>query len=51
VAPVDLERISTESTDTKLTAVQVQELDRRDHQAKVIVADSHFLGIFGARSA
>ena len=51
VAPVDVERISTESTDTKLAAVQVQELDLRDRQAKVIVADSRyqdhqFLGIF-----
>jgi hypothetical protein len=51
VAPVDLERISTESTDTKLAAVQVQELDLRDLQPKVIVADSryeehHFLKIF-----
>ena len=51
VAPVDVERISTESTDTKLAAVQVQELDLRDPQAKVIVADSRyqdhqFLGIF-----
>ena len=50
-APVDVERISTESTDTKLAAVQVQELDLRDPQAKVIVADSRyqdrqFLGIF-----
>ena len=50
-APVDVERISTESTDTKLAAVQVQELDVRDKQAKVIVADSRyqdrqFLSIF-----
>ena len=50
-APVDVERISTESTDTKLAAVQVQELDLRDPQAKVIVADSRyqdhqFLSIF-----
>ena len=50
-APVDVELISTESTDTKLAAVQVQELDLRDSQAKVIVADSryqdrHFWGIF-----
>ena len=50
-APVDVERISTERTDTKLAAVQVQELDLRDPQAKVIVADSRyqdhqFLGIF-----
>jgi len=51
VAPVDVERISTEVTDTQLAAVQVQELDLRDPQAKVIVADSryeerHFLGKF-----
>jgi hypothetical protein len=50
-APVDIERISTETTDTQLAAVQVQELDLRDRQPKVIVADSryedrHFLGIF-----
>ena len=52
-APVDVERISTESTDTKLAAVQIQELDLRDPHAKVIVADSRyqdhqFLGIFEA---
>jgi len=51
VAPVDVERINSQSTDTKLAAVQVQELDLRDQQPKVIVADSryedhHFLGIF-----
>jgi len=51
VAPVDVERISTEVTETQLAAVQVRELDLRDRQAKVIVADSryeerHFLGIF-----
>jgi hypothetical protein len=51
VAPVDVERISTEATDTKVAAVQVQELDLRDPQAKVVVADSRyedhlFLGIF-----
>jgi hypothetical protein len=51
VAPVDIERISTEATDTKVAAVQVQELDMHDPQAKVIVADSRyedrlFLGIF-----
>ncbi|HUI89936.1 MAG TPA: hypothetical protein VLX61_14555 [Anaerolineales bacterium] len=34
---VDVERISTESTDTKLAAVQVQELDVRGPQAKVIL--------------
>lgn len=51
VAPVDIERIDTEATDTKVAAVQVQELDLHDPQAKVIVADSRyedhqFLGIF-----
>ena len=51
VAPVDIERISTAATDTKVAAVQVQELELHDPQAKVIVADSRyedhrFLGIF-----
>jgi hypothetical protein len=51
VAPVDIERISTDTSDTKVAAVQVQELDLRDPEAKVIVADSRyedhqFLGIF-----
>ena len=51
VAPVDIERISTETTDTKVAAVQVQELDVHDPQAKVLVADSRyedrlFLGVF-----
>jgi len=51
VAPVDIERINTETTDTKVAAVQVQELDAHDLQDKVIVADSRyedrlFLGIF-----
>lgn len=50
-APVDVERIDTQATDTQVAAVQVQELDLRDPQKKVIVADSryeehHFLGIF-----
>lgn len=50
-APVDIERIDTEATDTKVAAVQVQELDVRDPEEKVIVADSRyeeqgFLGIF-----
>jgi len=50
-APVDIERIDTEATDTKVAAVQVQELDVRDPESKVIVADSRyeehrFLGIF-----
>lgn len=50
-APVDIERVSTDTTDTKVAAVQVQELDLRDQEAKVLVADSRyedhqFLGIF-----
>lgn len=50
-APVDIERIDTEATDTKVAAVQVQELDVHDPEEKVIVADSryedhHFLAIF-----
>jgi len=50
-APVDIERIDTEATDTKVAAVQVQELDVHDPEGKVIVADSryeeyHFLSIF-----
>ncbi len=50
-APVDVERIDTEATDTKVAAVQVQELDVHDPEEKVIVADSRyedhfFLGIF-----
>lgn len=51
VAPLDVERIRTESTDTKLAAEQVQALARRNPRRKVITADSrhrdrHFLGIF-----
>jgi len=49
--PVDIERIDTEATDTKVATVQVQELDVHDPEAKVVVADSRyeehrFLGIF-----
>ncbi|MCJ7435366.1 MAG: transposase [Anaerolineales bacterium] len=51
VAPVDVQRINTKSTDTKLAAEQVQALARRNPRPKVITADSryrdrHFLGIF-----
>ncbi len=51
VAPVNVERIRTETTDTKVAAGHVQKLDGHDPQAKVIVADSRyedrlFLGIF-----
>ncbi len=50
VAPVNVERIRTETTDTKVAAGHVQKLDGHDPQAKVIVADSRyedrlFLGI------
>jgi len=41
-APVDIERIDTEATDTKVAAVQVKELDGRDPKEKVIVADSRY---------
>lgn len=51
VAPIDIERIETKTTDTKVAATQVQALDEHAPQAKVIVADSRyedrlFLGIF-----
>jgi len=51
VAPLDVRRISTQSTDTKLAAEQVQALARRNPGHKVITADSrhrdkHFLGGF-----
>ncbi len=53
VAPVDVIRVSTSSSDSQTGAVQVQELDRRNPNPKVIVADSlyanHlFLTIFEA---
>jgi len=51
VAPVDVIRVSTSSSDSQTDAVQVQELDRRHPNPKVIVADSlyanhRFLAIF-----
>ena len=51
VAPLDVQRISTKNTDTKLGAEQVQALARRNPCRKVITADSrhrdrHFLGTF-----
>jgi hypothetical protein len=51
VAPEDLERIGTASTDTKVAAQQVQDLAGRNPRPKVISADSryrdkHFLGAF-----
>ncbi|MFZ1040694.1 MAG: hypothetical protein WCA79_20950 [Anaerolineales bacterium] len=45
VAPVDVQRISTQSTDPQLGAEQVQALARRNPHRKVITADRHFLGI------
>jgi hypothetical protein len=51
VAPEDIERISTQTTDTKVAAQQVKELAVRNPRPKVITADSryrdqHFLGAF-----
>ena len=51
VAPEDIERISTETTDTKLAAQQVKGLAERNKRQKVVAADSryrdrHFLGAF-----
>ena len=48
---MDVQRISTQSTDTKLAAEQVAALAQRNPRPKVITADSryrdrHFLGIF-----
>lgn len=51
VAPEDIERIGTESSDTKLAAQQVKDLDERNKHPKVVTADSryrdkYFLGAF-----
>lgn len=51
VAPQDIERIGTATTDTKVAAQQVKELAVRNPHPKVITADSryrdkHFLGAF-----
>jgi hypothetical protein len=51
VAPEDIERIGTTTTDTKVAAQQVQELGVRNQRLKVITADSryrdkHFLSAF-----
>lgn len=53
VAPEDIERIGTDTTDTKLAAQQVKGLAVRNPRPKVITADSryrdkHFLGAFAA---
>jgi hypothetical protein len=50
-APLDVRRVSTQSTDTKSGAEQVQALARRNPHLKVIAIDSryrdrHFLGVF-----
>ncbi len=51
VAPVDVQRVETALSDNQVATVQVQELDARNKQPKVVVADSlygnHvFLAIF-----
>lgn len=51
VAPEDIERIATQTTDTKVAAQQVKDLAIRSQCRKVITADSryrdqHFLGAF-----
>ena len=51
VAPEDIERISTQTTDTQVAAQQVKDLAARNQRRKVITADSryrdqHFLGAF-----
>ena len=51
VAPEDVERIGTATTDTKLAAQQVKDLAVRNQRPKVVTADSryrdkHFLGAF-----
>jgi hypothetical protein len=40
VAPVDVQRVATCTTDSQAGAVQVEELDQRHNKPKVIVADS-----------
>lgn len=40
VAPVDVQRVETALTDSQVAAIQVQELDLRNDQPKVVVADS-----------
>lgn len=51
VAPEDIERIGTQTTDTKVAAQQVKDLAVRNKHSKVITADSryrdkHFLSAF-----
>src|SRR4030042_4305460 len=51
VAPEDIERISTDTTDTKVAAQQVKNLAVRNNRPKVVTADSryrdkYFLGAF-----
>jgi len=51
VAPEDIERIGTATTDTKIAAQQIKDLALRNKRPKVITADSryrdkHFLGAF-----
>jgi hypothetical protein len=51
VAPEDIVRIGTETTDTKVAAQQVKDLALRNQRPKVVTADSryrdrHFLSVF-----
>lgn len=51
VAPVDVQRVETALSDNQVAAIQVQELDARNKQPKVVVADSlygnyWFLAVF-----
>lgn len=51
VAPEDIERVGTETTDTQLAAEQVKYLDERNKHPKVVTTDSryrdrYFLGAF-----
>ena len=51
VAPEDIERIGTETTDTKMAAQQVKDLAERNPRPKAVTADSryrdkHFLATF-----
>lgn len=49
VAPEDIERIGTQTSDTKLAAQQVKGLDKRNKHPKVVTADSRYvIGTFWA---
>lgn len=50
VAPEDIERISTATTDTKVAAQQIQGLAVRNQRPKVITADSHWRNLDSTNS-